>query len=880
MNIRGLLIFSLIVLLAVLVSCSGSSSPVTPGTHADSPGLTARESSMAGSSHVLWGLWEVAIDSSTGTVDAVPLRTAEFNANVTNFLQPPFAPINLMKLTIHPTSDLPGGYVDCDITLEHPFKALPQYRGFDVRGIFMADGSLPVESVSGLTRAASDEARLLNADGYTRWWNSSEFGPDGTIFGFQFGKLGPQIYPTATLNPYKYFADDLDDISGVETLDPITRGTFGNTPGLNTRNYQLQFTVDGGPVFKFQYAIDAAWDEPDPAFEPDYPIESFPESAQMREPFHMMLMDAGSTAYYENETSKGGEFKFAIEVFDWQMPDDGPGLEISALYLEADAINGPVDVLLTAVELPGSSPVSRIYSVVLDDLNLTQAGEEEILIAAISSEGTYEPNLEGGAPGFIYPDEPLAAFTLGTAHVLGEPMNMPPVAIADDSWLLEGYAPLTFHMDPTGSYDPDEPSGDYIALYEWDIDADGTYEYSNTDGEMIKHVFMDAGTHYVQLRVTDSFGATGLLDEPLELNLIPDTGNWPQPYQNANNTAYNEDSTVSWPLSLVYDQTFSGNNHAMLTVARGKVYMTASNGWMRVFDSDTGDLEWSKQIKPTSGGYWTGCAPALWLDNVSVGGTGIWQFNGDLGYENWHVFTSAGYEHQGQVIADDTIFFKGTGSYSMVGVDPEEGMPDWSVSWSSHPLFPPVYGEVADQGYVLAPRYSSARCVNTDDGGLEWEQPVGGSIYHPPLVLGDYVYYGVQTLYKTNMATGSHDATYSLSPYQPLGMWSSPDDIFVVTRWYDGSYHYQLMSFDHDINLNWEIDIPYSCEQGVYSDGYVYLAMEMGSGFQMVAFDATDGSQDYVHPTTFSTCWGGITNAYDRLYIADNYGHLLCFESE
>ena len=60
--------------------------------------------------------------------------------------------------------------------------------------------------------AGDGDMRLLNPDGYSRWWNPAEFPNNGTIFGYNDGLLGaPDSYAdyNNTLNGYKYFCDDL-----------------------------------------------------------------------------------------------------------------------------------------------------------------------------------------------------------------------------------------------------------------------------------------------------------------------------------------------------------------------------------------------------------------------------------------------------------------------------------------------------------------------------------------------------------------------------------------------------------------------------------------------------------------------------------------------
>jgi len=82
--------------------------------------------------------------------------------------------------------------------------------------------------------------------------------------------------------------------------------------------------------------------------------------------------------------------------------------------------------------------------------------------------------------------------------------NHDPVADANgpyETWICH-----TITLDGSGSYDPDEPVGDRIVSYEWDLDNDGEYD----DAFVVNPEFHreKEGVYIVRLRVTDSFGAT------------------------------------------------------------------------------------------------------------------------------------------------------------------------------------------------------------------------------------------------------------------------------------------------------------------------------------------------------------------------------------
>jgi hypothetical protein len=373
----------------------------------------------------------VSIDRLTGVVEISPLRGTAFNANVTQFLHPPFSPVNQMTVDILPSSDLPNGCVEADVTFNHPFPGLDQYREFDVRGIFMADGSHVSDHDPAIYYGDKDlnEAVVLNPDGYTRWWNATEFMDSMPLFSFKPGKLGNNPMPTATLNPYKYYADDLPYDGIVGDLDPATRGVFSPGGPTHTRLYKIQFPVDSGtPSFKFNCAVDASWYKPDHAFAPEYPIESFSPSAQCQEAYNLSLNTGGSSLWYESGDF-GGKLAIKLEVFDWQAPVNPLGVqgEVKAVWIESPVLDGPVDMLPFSTSSPGSQATSSIFETELDKsmLNIASPGDFPILVAVESTvPNSYQPQVDGGEM-FIFPTGPLAAYAFGSVHVEGEQQYAP-----------------------------------------------------------------------------------------------------------------------------------------------------------------------------------------------------------------------------------------------------------------------------------------------------------------------------------------------------------------------------------------------------------------------------------------------------------------------
>ena len=82
--------------------------------------------------------------------------------------------------------------------------------------------------------------------------------------------------------------------------------------------------------------------------------------------------------------------------------------------------------------------------------------------------------------------------------------NNPPMAYAGGNRSAIAGEPVTFR-----GFAHDNIDG-YIALYEWDFDGDGTYDYNSTVSAEARHVYHTKGTYTARLRVTDDRGATAV----------------------------------------------------------------------------------------------------------------------------------------------------------------------------------------------------------------------------------------------------------------------------------------------------------------------------------------------------------------------------------
>ena len=115
-------------------------------------------------------------------------------------------------------------------------------------------------------------------------------------------------------------------------------------------------------------------------------------------------------------------------------------------------------------------------------------------------------NLWGNDPASWAPLAPSP----GAVNISEE--NNPPVADANGPYRIDIGDDLTF--DAGDSYDPDQPSGDAIVRYRWDLESDGSFEYDTSAATQLvpwaelQNLPQPGAPISITLEVTDSFGLT------------------------------------------------------------------------------------------------------------------------------------------------------------------------------------------------------------------------------------------------------------------------------------------------------------------------------------------------------------------------------------
>ncbi|HEX9745625.1 MAG TPA: hypothetical protein VGB30_09380 [bacterium] len=348
---RWTALFAIVIVFFAISCSSGGNTPVIPdNTGTNLTGNSAVETTGSDQGNYLWGYYSVYIDVENQTVEYVAKRTTMFNANVVTFLNGNPA---ALQFDINDTPVGPDYIdVDIDVTIVHPIPGLTQYNGYDVMGVFIGDGS---GSVNGLaTPANGTDQYLFNADGYTRWFNPSEFGGELPLMSFTDGIFASKEYSgSSVVNPYKYFADGLgasDDLWSFLT-STSDNGVFASGSS-NTRNYLLRFPNSAGVLY--DYTVVASWQGEDPA---DHP-------ANTTEAVAISTTQTPDVFYVPDGSDQGGSLILDIDVFGWEI-------QPTSLAIESTVFSGQQEFDAGTVVTGGNDQFSTYHVEIAEDGSTT-----------------------------------------------------------------------------------------------------------------------------------------------------------------------------------------------------------------------------------------------------------------------------------------------------------------------------------------------------------------------------------------------------------------------------------------------------------------------------------------------------------------------------
>ncbi|MCX6647718.1 MAG: hypothetical protein NTY09_15360 [bacterium] len=483
---RWSLITALSFIIFLFIGCGkGGNSPVVPLAENDIANLEAQ----TGPVTTVLGYYDVYFDPETGRFDIADDRTAAFTLNIVPLLNKMNIPkngITFDNIVIHNDDPTILG-VDVKFTVYHPFPGYDQFDAYDMRGVVIGNGSQTLEYGNLQVGKQGTDLWMKNADGYTRWFNPTEFTTEN-IFGYMPGGW-QNSEGNAQLNPYKYYAKDLqndDDLWNFLTGPYNWDGVFESGNG---RVMELEFPMP--PVGKglyFGYAVVVAWEDQGLTgpFHPYHVAEPVAISANV------------TPDIWFDGTNTGGDLIVDFDLFAWENQPDTIKIESSVLdqveTFDAASIGTPVSDNVTSYSI--SSPASELT---------TSQGHYLWVIAEDTSE-----NYSNGMTGMPHADGPLAAFWRFDVPVSDTAENTSPEinGITDDVdpvglnlELNDSFSLVTYIVDYT------DPDVGQTHMIEWFIeDSTATGPTDPPDAMPFDWSDKPYGDYQIWVTVDDGFG--------------------------------------------------------------------------------------------------------------------------------------------------------------------------------------------------------------------------------------------------------------------------------------------------------------------------------------------------------------------------------------
>jgi len=568
-------------------------------------------------------------------MEVIPCRAPMFTANVTNFINGSMVGIGFDIDGIETGPDFID--VDVDIVLTHPFPGMPHYNGYDVRGVFMADGSSSLEYNDDLIYPVSGTDQFMlpdpsdgsgTPDGYTRWFNATEFNGSMPLLSYVPGKYGTTGFAgTATLCPYRYFADGLaveDDLFSWLGDQADQNGVF-SSGATNDRKFYLRFP--NGKGVTFGYAVIANW----AGVEDDDHPSNAPEAVACD------VADS-SDVWYISNSQNGGMLNLDISLWDWDSVIEDGTMSDYKIFLESTVLADPYEFATADMTPVAGDENYSTYHVELaaDAVSGTEGNEYWIIVEQQGFDYTNDFNVPNNAD-----TDPLTAFFRYDLDVSPSPQNLDPIcdlAIHEDTPLpVEDFFPIEVRFDATGSYDPDDDP----LTYEWDFDGDGFFDEDPDDNyigdiDTPIHLFTADPDGDTTLRLTDGHGGESICS--IEVNFTGhQSKNIPlRPGYTAVDIGVDPTNADLW---IVYDDGqvykctkdywYDDESWAYLSSSWGTVLHmdTASGGFSQfVFTSSpNGGATYIKRPDGSTangGGWGSAGGPYFWCDAYNYGTTG------------------------------------------------------------------------------------------------------------------------------------------------------------------------------------------------------------------------------------------------------------------
>ena len=466
---------ALLVGILLFAGCQGGvENPTTPPS--DLTQVPARDQAIQPENTYLMGFYDIYFDIEEGSFETVGNRNTNFTLNIVAFLNKMLIPpngITFDSIVIH--NDDPSFIgVDVEFSIHHPFPGYDQYNAYDLRGVVIGNGADILDYGNLRTSLHGTDLWMKNPDGYTRWFNPTEFTTD-LIFGYTPGGF-QNLAGDANVNPYKYYGKHLgkDDnfwswLTGGVHFDGIFESGSGRT-------MELEFPMPPeGIGIMFGYAVVVCWEEQGPTG--PYTPYHIPEAVAVS-------VSQTPDVWYDGVDS-GGDLILDIDLFAWEH-------QPSTVKIESSVLDGIAEFDAETYGQPLMDHVSTYHVEATAKPLDTTEGHEAWIIAEYDgfdySNGLPDiPHAEGSLAAFFRYDLYIGDEELVTIPIPQNLINVTTPGVVNLFWDPVVWADLAGYnvyrkLSIEAEYDFETPLNgtvltdpDYI---DTDIEVDGTiYNY-------------------------------------------------------------------------------------------------------------------------------------------------------------------------------------------------------------------------------------------------------------------------------------------------------------------------------------------------------------------------------------------------------------------
>ena len=416
----------------VAIGCSGGGggSPVVPSAN---PEITSGSDNSGQIQHPntsLLGYFDVYLDVGNQTMEVVEDRTASYTINIVPFLNQMASPPNGISLGAidFDDSDPSNLIVDVEFKWYHPFPTIEQYKVYDFMGVIISNGDSTLGYHNLSVGNYGSDTYMTNADGYTRWFNPTEFTTE-LIFGWAPGGI-QNLKGSAKLNPFKAYGRGLGANSSLwDWLEGGSNNDGVFMPG-DGRTMSLEFPMPSDGLV-FGYAAVCCWEEQGTG-----PYTPYHRAEPIA--FRVTVED---NVWYDG-TDSGGNLIADIDVWAW-------GDQPNTVQVESTVLSA----LEPAAPTGGGGANWSTYEIdVPSDVNLNSNDGHDMWVIA-ECDGHNYINIDGvPAPPS---SQTLAAFYRVPLFIATEPYNACPIIdsgvngnATPSKVAIETYSVVAHDLDP------------------------------------------------------------------------------------------------------------------------------------------------------------------------------------------------------------------------------------------------------------------------------------------------------------------------------------------------------------------------------------------------------------------------------------------------